>query len=77
MEVMLMMAQRLQQDEHIVGIEKSRPDGLGQLSENAAILLGDATDLELLEQANVRNARAILALTDNDLANLEIARLWI
>jgi voltage-gated potassium channel len=67
------VAQRLQEDEHIVGIEKSRPDGLGQLSENAAILLGDATDSELLEQANVRNARAILALTDNDLANLEIA----
>ncbi|MGE0707069.1 MAG: TrkA family potassium uptake protein [Planctomycetota bacterium] len=68
----LRVALRLQGDEHLVGIE-AKPEGLNQLSENVAVLVGDATEVEMLEQANVRQARAILALTDNDLANLEIA----
>lgn len=45
------------------------------LPEDVAVLLGDATQPELLEKANLARARAILALTDNDMANLEVALL--
>lgn len=37
------------------------------------VLLGDARDEVLLEQANVEKARTIVICTDNDLANLEVA----
>lgn len=35
------------------------------------VLTGDARDSTLLEEARVRQAKAIIAVTDNDLANLE------
>lgn len=35
------------------------------------VLSGDARDSTLLEEARVRQAKAIIAVTDNDLANLE------
>jgi len=66
------VAQRLQSEEQLVCIERNQPDGVA-LSENVAILIGDASNPEVLAKANVAKARAILALTDNDLANLEIA----
>ncbi|HBP20336.1 MAG TPA: hypothetical protein DEA08_21415 [Planctomycetes bacterium] len=73
-KVGLRVARRLQGDEHVVGIDRVEPSDKGEaLSENVAVLLGDATSMALLEQANVARARAILVLTDNDLANLEIA----
>lgn len=39
----------------------------------ATVLLGDARDQHLLESAGVRTARALIAATDADLANVEIA----
>jgi Trk K+ transport system NAD-binding subunit len=41
----------------------------------AAVILGDATVQESLQQANADKARAVIAATDNQLANLEIALL--
>lgn len=68
------VATRLQSDERLVCIESKKEKAEhGDLSENVAVLLGDATKPTVLERANVRAARAILVLTDNDLANLEIA----
>ena len=37
------------------------------------VLYGDVRDSAMLEQASVRKAKAIIAVTDNDLANLEAA----
>ncbi len=37
------------------------------------VLIGDARNVQLLEKACVKAARAIIAVTDNDLANLEAA----
>jgi Trk K+ transport system NAD-binding subunit len=40
-----------------------------------AVLVGDATVLEVLRQAHAESARAVIAATNNQLANLEIALL--
>ncbi len=68
------VAMRLQGDEQLVCLElhKDKAEHL-ELSENVAVLIGDATAKKMLLKANVTKARAIMALTDNDLANLEIA----
>lgn len=67
------VARRLQTEEQVVCIENRQLSEMPRLSENVALISGDATHNEMLQQANVAQARAILALTDNDLANLEIA----
>src|SRR5262249_3121572 len=41
----------------------------------AAVIHGDATVREVLRQANASTARAVVAATSNDLANLEVALL--
>ena len=41
----------------------------------AAVIVGDATVSEVLSQARAKEARAVLAVTSNELANLEIALL--
>lgn len=73
------VALQLCRHERLVCIEVAAQgkDGGGAhgLPEDVAILLGDATQPELLEKANLARARAILALTDNDMANLEVALL--
>ena len=40
---------------------------------NVPVIDGDATSLAALELAGVKKAKAVIAVTDNDLANLEIA----
>jgi Trk K+ transport system NAD-binding subunit len=40
-----------------------------------AVIVGDATVAEVLRQAHAATARAVVAVTDNELANLEIALL--
>ncbi len=42
---------------------------------NAAIIVADATVLQVLRQANAATARAVVAATNNELANIEIALL--
>jgi Trk K+ transport system NAD-binding subunit len=41
----------------------------------AAVIVGDATVLEVLRQAHAHSARALIAATDSELANMEIALL--
>lgn len=74
------VALQLSKHERLVCLEVAsnvREGGLAALGlpEDVALIVGDATQLELLKKANVAHARAVLALTDNDLANLEIALL--
>jgi Trk K+ transport system NAD-binding subunit len=42
---------------------------------NVTTIVGDATVLEILRQANAGTARAVIAATNNELANIEIALL--
>ncbi len=73
------VAMQLCRHERLVCIERAKgPEGGGGaqgLPEDVAVLLGDARQPELLEKANLSRARALLALTDDDMANLEVALL--
>jgi Trk K+ transport system NAD-binding subunit len=72
------VALQLCRHERLVCIEVGPPkEGAGAqgLPEDVAVLHGDAAQPEVLERANVRKARAVLCLTDNDMANLEVAML--
>lgn len=71
------VALQLARTERVVCVEMARKaEGSGPaLPEDVAVISGDATQLEVLEKANVARARAILCLTDNDMANLEVALL--
>jgi Trk K+ transport system NAD-binding subunit len=40
---------------------------------NIPVIAGDATEAETLKQAGIHNARAVIAVVNNDLTNLEIA----
>ena len=42
---------------------------------NVAVIIGDATVLDVLRQAHAARARAVVAATNNDLVNIEIALL--
>jgi Trk K+ transport system NAD-binding subunit len=67
----------LQYGQRVVIIETQR-DGrfMGAARRlNTAIIVGDATVLEVLRQAHADKARAVVAATNNELANLEIALL--
>src|SRR5208282_716051 len=61
--------------EKVVAIEQA-PDGrfLATVRRlGVAVIIGDATVLEVLKQANAATARSVIAATSNQLANLEIA----
>lgn len=61
--------------EDVVVIE-SNPDArfVGEVAGyEVPVLIGDVRDTKILEQASVAKAKAIIAVTDNDLANLEAA----
>ncbi len=55
-------------------IEK-RTEFIEQMLENpnVAVIFGNATENHVLHQANVRNARALLAVTNDDMVNFKIA----
>jgi len=65
----------LQRHEQAVVIERAADNRFIHTvrRQGAAVLIGDATLPELLKQAHVEAARAVIACTDNQLANLEIA----
>jgi Trk K+ transport system NAD-binding subunit len=67
----------LRRDESVVVIERSPDNHFAATARRLGVglITGDATVPEVLRQANVARARAILAVTDNELANLEIALL--
>jgi Trk K+ transport system NAD-binding subunit len=72
-----LLEELLQHGQRVVIIETQR-DGrfMGAARRlNAGILIGDATVLEVLRQAHADKARAVVAATNNELANLEIALL--
>ncbi|HEV3204073.1 MAG TPA: NAD-binding protein, partial [Gemmataceae bacterium] len=67
----------LQYGERVVVIETQRDSKFMAAARRlkVAIIIGDATVLEVLRQAHVLSARAVVAATNNELANLEIALL--
>lgn len=60
-------------DETVVVIERNEGARfIHEISgEEVPVLIGDARDSKMLESANVSHAKAIVAVTDNDLGNLE------
>ena len=67
----------LHHDERVVVIELSRDSRFLATARRAgaAVIVGDATVEPVLRQAHAATARAVIAATDNELANLEIALL--
>jgi Trk K+ transport system NAD-binding subunit len=67
----------LKEGEQVVAVEWTRDNPFIATARRlgAAVMNGDATVTEVLRQANVAGARAVVACTDNELGNLEIALL--
>lgn len=67
----------LQYGEQVVVIERSRDSRFFATARRlgVAVIVGDATVLEVLRQAHAATARAVVVATSNELANLEIALL--
>jgi len=67
--------QLLRMQQQVVGIERDAECAFVDRvrREGVPVLLGDARDRDLLEKAGVGVASAIVACTDDDLANLEVA----
>jgi Trk K+ transport system NAD-binding subunit len=63
--------------EQVVAIERSRDNPFVNTCRRlgVAVIIGDATILEVLRQARAGSTRAVVAATTNDLVNLEIALL--
>ncbi|MBI3722592.1 NAD-binding protein, partial [bacterium] len=62
-------------DPHIVVVETDPKEEFSSVLEKyeIPIIIGDARRDDVLEKAGVRNARTILALTNDDLVNIEVA----
>jgi Trk K+ transport system NAD-binding subunit len=67
----------LRQDEPVVVLERSRdnPFIAPARRKGAAVVIGDATLADVLRQTRVSSARAVVAVTSNELINLETALL--
>jgi Trk K+ transport system NAD-binding subunit len=67
----------LRQGEPVVAIERARDNPFIATArrQRAAVIIGDATIREVLQQAKAVGARAVVAATSNELVNLEIALL--
>jgi Trk K+ transport system NAD-binding subunit len=67
----------LSYDERVVVIERSADGRFVTTARRRGVpvIIGDATVREVLRQAHSPTARAVIAATDNDLANLEVALL--
>lgn len=61
--------------EPIVAIERREADAFGKVVEDlgVAVLYGDARRDELLIEAGIERAKAVVCATDDDLTNLEVA----
>ncbi|MBX3187046.1 MAG: TrkA family potassium uptake protein [Labilithrix sp.] len=59
----------------VIAIERSRVESFAQIAERLAVpvLVGDARRDDLLVQAGIARARAVVCATDDDLTNLEVA----
>ena len=67
----------LRAGERVVVIERARDSRFMATARRlgVAIIIGDAAVLEVLRQANAATARAVVAATDSELVNLEVALL--
>jgi Trk K+ transport system NAD-binding subunit len=67
----------LRHDERVVAIERAADGRFLATARRlgVAVIVGDATVAEVLRQAHAGSARAVLAVTNNELVNLEIALL--
>ncbi len=67
----------LSEGERVVAIERARDNPFIATARRlgAAVMIGDVTVPEVLRQANASGARAVVAATNDDLGNLEIALL--
>lgn len=67
----------LKRDERVVAIEQATDGRFLATARRlgVAVIVGDATVAEVLRQAHAATARAVMAVTNNELANLEIALL--
>jgi Trk K+ transport system NAD-binding subunit len=67
----------LREGERVVVLERSATNTFISTArrQGAAVVVGDATVPEVLRQVNAANARAVVAATSNELANLEIVLL--
>src|SRR5207237_3556367 len=65
----------LAQGEPVVAIERARDNPFIATArrQRVAVIIGDATVREVLQQAKVTSARAVVCSTENELVNLEIA----
>ncbi|HEY9869375.1 MAG TPA: TrkA family potassium uptake protein [Candidatus Obscuribacterales bacterium] len=61
--------------EEAVAIEKDAESAfIGEMEEyHVPVLIGDARDVKLLQNANIDKAKALICATDDDLGNLEVA----
>jgi Trk K+ transport system NAD-binding subunit len=71
------MEHLLEYDERVVVIEQQRDSRFLATARRlgVAVIVGDATVMQVLRQAHAATARAVVAATDNELANLEIGLL--
>jgi Trk K+ transport system NAD-binding subunit len=67
----------VREDEKVVVLERMQDNPLIPTARRlgVAVIVGDATVSQVLKQANVRTARAVIAATSKDLVNLEIGLL--
>src|SRR5262249_32787217 len=67
----------IRQGEPVVAIERNRDNTYIPTARRlgAAVIIGDVAVAEVLRQAHTPNARAVIAATDNELVNLEVALL--
>ncbi|PJK28653.1 Trk system potassium transporter TrkA [Minwuia thermotolerans] len=57
----------------VIESDRSRAEFVADRLESAVVLCGDALDAELLEEANISNAHAIVALTNDDETNILVS----
>jgi Trk K+ transport system NAD-binding subunit len=71
------MEELLKQHEQVVVIEQSRDSRFlaGARQQGAVVLIGDATLPDVMQAAHAKHARAVVAATSSELANLSIALL--
>ncbi|MFO0880781.1 MAG: NAD-binding protein [Gemmataceae bacterium] len=67
----------IRQREPVVAIERDSANRFVTTARRlgAAVMVGDASVIEVLRQANASNARAVVPATNNDMTNLEVALL--
>ncbi len=71
----LFVAQKLENDARrirskVIEIDRSRAEIVADALERTIVLHGDGLDMDMLEEANIKNADALLAVSDDDKTNL-------